>query len=147
LTMRDTIMTDKLSRRGTRVPAEFSADYLEQVTVAAACTRKVVALRASDALAAVRDWLHAGGVDAHHQGYPVVDDQGQVRGMLTRRELLAPAADDSRHIEELLREPAPVVHERHSLREAADHMVDRQVGLLIVVDERPPHSMLGIQIG
>ncbi|HEX7031205.1 MAG TPA: chloride channel protein [Gammaproteobacteria bacterium] len=144
LTMRNTIMTDKLTRRGTRVPGEYSADYLEQVVVGAACTRKVVALKAADTLATVRHWLQFGGEDAHHQGYPVVDNAGRVRGMMTRRDLLASGADESARIEELLVNPAPVVHEHHSLREAADHMVDRQVGLLIVVGEKPPHPMVGI---
>ena len=64
--------------------------------------------------------------------------------MMTRRDLLASAADDAALIESLLRESAPIVHEHHSLREAADHMVDRGVGLLIVVGESPPHAMTGI---
>ncbi|HEX7047731.1 MAG TPA: chloride channel protein [Gammaproteobacteria bacterium] len=144
LTMRNTIMTDKLTRRGTRVPGEYSADYLEQVVVGTACTRKVVALQASDTLAKVRHWLQFGGEDAHHQGYPVIDASGRVRGMMTRRDLLATDANESVRIEELLVEPAPVVHEHHSLREAADHMIDRQVGLLIVVGEKAPHPMIGI---
>ncbi|HEX6929620.1 MAG TPA: chloride channel protein, partial [Gammaproteobacteria bacterium] len=144
LTMRNTIMTDKLTRRGTRVPGEYSADYLEQVTVGAACTRKVVSLKASDTLADVRHWLQFGGEDAHHQGYPVIDDAGRVRGMMTRRDLLASGSDESARIEELLVNPAPVVHEHHSLREAADHMIDRQAGLLIVVGDKPPHPMTGI---
>ncbi len=144
LTMKNTIMTEKIVRRGSRVPGEYAADYLDQVSVGEACTRKVVTLLASDTVAEARHWLRFGGEDAHHQGYPVVDRAGRVRGMMTRRDLLASAADDAALIESLLRESAPIVHEHHSLREAADHMVDRGVGLLIVVGEHPPHAMTGI---
>lgn len=144
LVMRNTIMTDKLTRRGTRVPGEYAADYLEQVVVGSACTRNVISLQADDTLAAVRHWLQFGGEDAHHQGYPVIDTQGRVRGMLTRRELLAVNLDEAAPIATLLKVPAPVVHEHHSLREAADHMVDHKVGLLVVVGDAAPHPMIGV---
>ena len=37
-----------------------------------------------------------------------------------------------------------VVHEQHSLREAADHMVSQNVGRLIVVGHDAPHPLVGI---
>jgi hypothetical protein len=54
LFMRNTIMTEKIVRRGVRVPAEYHPDYLDQVTVKAACTSWVVALGAEDTVAEVR---------------------------------------------------------------------------------------------
>src|SRR3954453_1398919 len=41
LLMRNTIMTEKLARRGVRVPAEYAADYLDGISVAAACSTDV----------------------------------------------------------------------------------------------------------
>ncbi|HLJ75310.1 MAG TPA: chloride channel protein, partial [Thermoanaerobaculia bacterium] len=43
--MRNTIMTEKLARRGVRVPAEYAADYLDRIRVGDACSRNVVTLR------------------------------------------------------------------------------------------------------
>jgi len=144
LTMRNTIMTEKIARRGVRVPTEYSADYLEQVLVRDACTRDVVSLRTRDELGDVRHWLYSGRADGQHQGYPVLDDTGGVRGVVTRRQLLDPAEPSNRQVGDLGLRPSVVVHEHHSLREAADHMVAEDIGRLIVVGVEPPHRLVGI---
>ena len=144
LTMRNTIMTEKIARRGVRVPTEYAADYLEQVPVRDACTREVVSLRTADDLGSVREWIRSGRAEAQHQGYPVVDDTGRVRGVVTRRSLLDPSEPNMRRLGDLpLRAPV-VVHEHHSLREAADHMVAEDIGRLIVVGHEAPHALVGI---
>ncbi len=144
LLMRNTIMTEKIARRGVRVPAEYAADYLDQVVVRDACTHEVVTLRTTQTLAEVRRWFNEGLPDMQHQGYPVIDEAGHVRGVLTRRTLLDPQWHYTLSLGELvLREPI-VVKENHSLREAADHMVAHNVGRLIVVGDEAPHLLVGI---
>jgi hypothetical protein len=58
--MRNTIMTEKIARRGVRVPAEYAADYPDQVVVRDACTRAVVTLRTTQTLAEVRRRFNEG---------------------------------------------------------------------------------------
>jgi CBS domain-containing protein len=144
LTMRNTIMTEKIARRGVRVPTEYAADYLEQVLVRDACTRTVVTLRTADELGEVRRLLNSGKADYQHQGFPVIDDAGTVRGVITRRSLLDPSEPNIRRIGDMgLRAPV-VVHAHHSLREAADHMVAEDIGRVIVVGVDAPHPLVGI---
>ncbi|HET6631094.1 MAG TPA: chloride channel protein [Rhodanobacteraceae bacterium] len=144
LFMRNTIMTEKIARRGVRVPSEYAADYLDQVAVGDAMSHGVVTLKSSDELDEVRRWLMRGSEAAQHQGYPVLDDTGRVRGVLTRRDLLDPDVPGIRHIGDMLKRPPIVVHPNHSLREAADHMVAGNVGRLMVVSREPPYALLGI---
>ena len=144
LVMRNTIMTEKIARRGVRVPTEYAADYLEQVLVRDACSRNVVTLKTSDELGDVRSWLNTGRTEAQHQGYPVVDDTGRVRGVITRRVLMDPNVPQLRHIGEMISREPITIHETHSLREAADHMVAENVGRLIVVGHDAPHPVFGI---
>lgn len=144
LLMRNTIMTEKIARRGVRVPSEYAADYLDQVTVGAACARQVYSLRTDQTLAEVRRWLGEGTPEAQHQGFPVVDGAGQVQGVLTRRSLLDPQWHYTLTAGELITRPPVMVKENHSLREAADHMVGEQVGRLIVISENAPHKLVGI---
>ena len=144
LTMRNTIMTEKIARRGVRVPTEYAADYLEQVLVRDACTREVVSLRTSDELGEVRRLLASGKAEYQHQGFPVVDDSGRVRGVLTRRALLDPAHPNLRRIGDMLVRAPVVVHEHHSLREAADHMVAENIGRVVVVGTEPSQPLFGI---
>ena len=144
LIMRNTIMTEKIARRGVRVPTEYQADYLEQVLVRDACSRDVVSLRTSDELGDIRHRINSGRAEYQHQGFPVVDDGGRVRGVITRRTLLDPSEPNMRRIGDLGLRPPVVVHEQHSLREAADHMVSENIGRLIVVGNEAPHPLLGM---
>jgi H+/Cl- antiporter ClcA/CBS domain-containing protein len=144
LLMRHTIMTEKIARRGVRVPADYAADYLDRILVRDACTRQVVTLRAEQPLHEVRAWLDEGGADAKHQGFPVVDAQGALCGVVTRRDLLDRRVPGERPVGELVTRPALVVREDHSLREAADHMVGADVGRLVVLAADGSHRMAGI---
>ncbi len=144
LIMRNTIMTEKIARRGVRVPSEYAADYLEQVSVGTACSRDVATLRTSQALAEVRRWLNDGEPHSQHQGFPVVDERGRVQGVLTRRSLLDPQWHYTLTLGELITRPPIAVDESHSLREAADHMVAERVGRLVVVGKDDPHRLVGI---
>lgn len=144
LTMRGTIMTEKIERRGVRVPSEYTADDMEQVQVGKVCTREVRSLKTSDELGEVRSWMNSGRVRAQHQGYPVLDDAGRVRGVITRRDLLDPGRPGLTRIGEMLKRGPIVVFEDHNLRDATDLMVTENVGRLIVVERNNPTHMVGV---
>jgi len=136
LLMRNTIMTEKLARRGVRVPAEYAADFLDQISVASACTTNVVTLPVDSVLA------DAGSVLDTHQGFPVVDAQGHVVGVVTRRDYLG--KPPSTRVRDLITRPPSVVFADMSLREAADHMVRENVGRLPVVSRENSRKLIGI---
>jgi H+/Cl- antiporter ClcA len=144
LMMRNTIMTEKIARRGVRVPSEYAADFLDQIASGKACTREVVSLRVDDRLGDIRHWLNSGKPEAQHQGYPVLDADGRAIGVLTRRDLLDVRLPDMHRVGQLVKRAPIVVREDHSLREAADHMVAENVGRVIVVAAQAPHAMVGI---
>jgi CIC family chloride channel protein len=146
LLMRHTIMTEKIARRGIRVPVEYSADFLDQILVREVALKAVVCLPAEQMLRETRTWLETDSAAAHHQGYPVVDSQQQLVGVVTRRDLLATdaAVPDERTIAQVLRRPPAVVFEDSTLREAADHMVREHVGRLPVVARDNPGKVIGI---
>jgi H+/Cl- antiporter ClcA len=142
LMMRNTIMTEKIVRRGVRVPSDYAADYLDQIYVRDACSREVVSLRASQTVAEIRDWLGCDGATTKHQGFPVIDQHGNLMGVVTRRQVYQTAGPDHATMQSLITRPPLVVREDHTLREAADHMVESEVGRLIVVNK--DHCMVGI---
>jgi CIC family chloride channel protein len=142
--MTNTIMTAKIIRHGVRVPAEFVADFLDQLLVGELATRNVVCLRADQTLDDVQRWIAAGTPDALHQGYPVVDNEGRLQGLLTRRQLAAIAPGDARPLADLFQGPAPRVYTDNTLREAADQMVESDYGRMPVVDREDPEKIIGI---
>ncbi|HET8940564.1 MAG TPA: chloride channel protein [Rudaea sp.] len=144
LIMRDTIMTAKIARRGVRVPTEYAADYLDQVLVRDSATRDVVVLKTSDTLAEIRSWFASDDPKAQFLGYPVMDDSGSARGILTRRELLHSPLAANEPIGKLIVRAPVVVYPEHSLREAADHMVEEKVGSVLVVMRNAPQTLFGV---
>lgn len=143
LLMRHTIMTEKIVRRGVRVPSDYSADYLDQVTVGAICSRDVVSLDSAQRVSEVKKWIDEGGRQAQHQGFPVLKS-GVLIGMVTRKDLLKPHIPPDACIESLIHRTPLVVQECHSAREAADHMVEADVGRLVVVANENFTKMIGI---
>lgn len=142
LLMRTSIMTEKLSRRGTEVRTEYGADVLTQVAVRDAASQDVVTLGTADVLADVQAWIARGGTT--HHGFPVVDAQGALVGVVTHRDLLNPAADPAQRVGDLVSRPPAVVFETNSLRDAADHMVRERVGRLVVVRRDAPTTVAGV---
>lgn len=142
-TMRYTIMTERLARRGTPVITEYSADFLERLLVREYSTRTVVTLPDDATVAATRAWLS--GADAStHQGFPVIDGTGRLVGLLTRRDILNPVAADDAQLRTLIRRAPTVVTGRHSLRDAADKMVQARVGRLPVLADDGSGRVVGI---
>lgn len=144
LVSRNSIMTEKLARRGTEAGTEFVSDHLRHVRVGDACARDLVTLRGADTVEGVRAWLASHAPGSTHQGFPVVDGEGRLAGVLTRRDLLDPEILQSRTMAELVKRPAVVAYEDNSLRAAADHMVGERVGRLPVVSREDPGVLVGI---
>jgi CBS domain-containing protein len=144
LLMRSSIMTEKLARRGTQVRTEYTADFLDQVLVRDAASRDVVTIDGSQTVAEIRAWLSTHADGTAHQGFPVMDQVGNLLGVVTRRDLLDTANAGSLLVSELIHRPPAVVFEENTLREAADHMVHESVGRLPVVSRESPRRVVGI---
>jgi H+/Cl- antiporter ClcA/predicted transcriptional regulator len=82
--MRDSIMTEKLSRRGLRVPSDYTADILHTTVVRDVMTKNVVTVPTSASVREVADRFRANG----HSAYPVVDADGHCVGIVSRTDLL-----------------------------------------------------------
>ena len=143
LLMRHTIMTEKIARRGARVLTEYSIDYLDQVLVKTSAAREVVALAAEDTLAAVRAWLESRAAGTGHQGFPVLDRDQNLIGVITRRDIFNTTDSETFPLRQIIKRPPAIVFEDNSLREAADHMVRENVGRLAVVTRDNPRKVTG----
>jgi len=143
LVMRNTIMTEKISRRGVRTPVEYAADPLDQILVRDIASRLVVALKAADLVKDAREWIASGAAGSSHQGFPVLGESGVLVGVLTRRDLLANGSNSAR-VSDLIRRPPKFVYDDCTVRQAADHMVNHGIGRLPVVRRIGAPSVLGI---
>jgi H+/Cl- antiporter ClcA/CBS domain-containing protein len=141
--MRNSIMTEKIARRGARVVSDYVADFLDQVLVSEVAAAPVVVVRADDTLEHVRAWMATHVEGSAHQGFPVVDNDDRLVGVVTRRDLLD-AGMAARTVRGVVKRPAAVVFDDSSLRDVADHMARENVGRLPVVARDEPERVIGI---
>jgi len=145
LLMRNTIMTEKIARRGVRVPAEYHADFLDQILVREVCSTNPVTLLARQTVGEVRLWINSHAPGTQHQGFPVLDPANHLLlGVLTRRNVLNPEVRADRTLGELIARPPSIVYDDCTLRDAADHMVNHDIGRLPVVRRDKPGVVVGM---
>jgi CBS domain-containing protein len=144
LLSKHSIMTEKIARRGVIVPADYSADILDRLSVRDVMTREVVSLRAEQTLAEVRAWLGSGAAGTRHRCFPVLDESGDLVSIATRRVLLATELDHGVRLGELKLSAPVVVFDSSSLRDAAKLMAVEHLGHFPVVAHDQPKRTVGM---
>jgi CBS domain-containing protein len=156
LVMKRSILTEKVARRGFHVSREYTVDPLERLSVGEVMTTEVVTIPAAlPARVLLKQYFVGGG--RKHQGYPVVDADGHLLGMITRANLIedwvaaalagtdaaGPATDPIIAYDLIHREPI-VAYAWESCRTAAERMAEAGVGRLLVVADDDPGKLVGL---
>ncbi|MEP7365307.1 MAG: chloride channel protein [Acidobacteriota bacterium] len=87
LLMENSIMTEKIARRGLRLSVDYSVDMLTSLRIRDAASTNVVSVRAEQTLEEVRHWLGTHQAGSTHTGFPVLDERGHLVGLITRKNL------------------------------------------------------------
>ncbi|MEO6908750.1 MAG: chloride channel protein [Abditibacteriaceae bacterium] len=144
LLMKNTIMTEKAARHGVHVPTEYSADYLDMIRVKDVYSSPAATIGANQTVEEVQEWLTGKDPQTHHQGFPVVDENSFLLGVVTYRDIMGKSVSEEQKIAQLIKRPPSVIYDDCSLRVAADHMVREDVGRLPVVKRDAPGKIIGI---
>jgi H+/Cl- antiporter ClcA/CBS domain-containing protein len=142
--MENTIMTEKIERRGLKVPSEYAADHLDRLLVKQFASQNVVTLNEKSTLSEVRHWISVHATGSAHQGFPVLDERSGLVGVVSRRNLFDAGKADDASIGQLVERAPAVVFDDNTLREAADLMVREKVGRLPVVMRENARTVTGI---
>jgi len=143
LLMKNSIMTEKIARRGVRAPAEYVADPLDQILIRDVALKPVVTLRITQPVSEVRSWL-AAGTPKQHQGFPVLDERGFLTGLATRRDIDRANQPPGATVGDVMTQPVRFVYDDCTVRQAADHMVNHGIGRLPVVSRTQLGGVVGI---
>lgn len=158
LCMKRSILTEKVARRGFHITREYSVDPLERHCVGDIMSSDVIAIRAdSEVKQLVEEYFYSSN-GKKHQGYPVVDKDGKLIGMIARSNMLeqwiARLGKSSESGElgvgepiiayDLIERDPITIFPWESCRVAAERMAQLRVGRLPVVDPESPKKLLGI---
>jgi H+/Cl- antiporter ClcA/predicted transcriptional regulator len=157
LVMKRSILTEKVARRGYHISREYSVDPLELVSVGEVMSSGVVTIPARTPVRQILRDFFLGCAGKDHQAYPVVDGDGRLLGVITRRNLLedwvaeslnqpdsdGPTKDLIIAYDLIHRDPITILP-WESCRTAAERMAEYGVGRLPVVSPDEPRKVIGM---
>jgi CIC family chloride channel protein len=158
LVMKRSILTEKVARRGYHISREYSVDPLESLRVGEVMSTEIVSIPAGLPVREVLSQYFFSTNHRKHPGYPVVNKEGKLLGVITRSNLLEHwisaliGGDPNAHLSKMGpiiaydlvgREPVTAYPEE-SCRTAVERMARSGVKRLPVVNLEEPAKMIGI---
>ncbi|WP_332369779.1 chloride channel protein [Spirosoma telluris] len=131
LLMENTIMTEKIARRGTKTPESYESDWLEKWTVGEVATRSEVFLADTSTLPEVYQYLRQ--TTTKCQRFVVLDTDHHFRGIVSLSALITyPDQTAPLHVV-MAAKQYPSISPTSSLKDAIELMTRKQVDMLTVV--------------
>jgi chloride channel protein, CIC family len=131
--MENTIMTEKIARRGIRTPEAYHPDVLEKLSVQHVLKPHQALLNASSCLKEVRAQLNATR-DEFHNYYIVVNDDGFFKGIISFSSLMNMQHADELHVGAIIRRKPFSIQLTDSLKTAAVIMAKENLDVLPVTN-------------
>ncbi|HXA15993.1 MAG TPA: chloride channel protein [Thermoanaerobaculia bacterium] len=134
LVMKRSILTEKVARRGYDIFREYTVDPLETYRVSEAMTESVVTIPESFPASEIYERYFSSS--QKHRGFPVVDADGKLLGILTISDVMGMSLsepDAALTARDLIRLDPIVAHPEETCREAAERMAESGIGRLPVL--------------
>ena len=144
--LRRSILTEKVARRGFHVMREYVVDPLEALFVRDVMTTKVLTVERERSVGELYAVLRGGAEKRRQRLYPVLDDGRTMVGVLAWSDLVEAHAGGMRDtpVGEVMRSDVTVAYADETLRQLADRMAARSVGVMPVVERAEPGTLRGI---
>jgi len=144
---KNSIMTEKLARRGLHIHQDYEPDVLQQVLVGETMSRDFDSVPADMTVGELADRIgrHDPSV-SHHQGVFVVDKNQRLAGIITRADLMRSLELDpsgKATVLEVSSRDLVVTYPDEVLYEAAAGMLRANVGRMPVVSREDPKKVVG----
>ena len=145
--MKQSIMTEKLARRGLRVHQEYEVDIFQQVTVGEVMVKVPPTVSSEMTVAELADRIARSDPQFHqHQAALVLDKADRLVGIITRGDMIRllkenPAGDVT--VGEVCTATLVVTYPDETVHDAMTKLLVNDVGRLPVVRPESPHALVG----
>ncbi|MDP4265267.1 MAG: chloride channel protein, partial [Bacteroidota bacterium] len=132
LLMENTIMTEKIARRGIRTPHSYEPDLLDKTLVEEVATENGTVLSEKNSIKEIRDWLNANKQEQRNY-YIVVSDEGMFRGIISSSNLFSMHHPVQNRIATLIKRKPVAITNGNSLKTAVEVMAKENIDVLPVL--------------
>jgi CIC family chloride channel protein len=144
---KSSIMTEKLARRGLRIHQDYEADVLHQVSVLETMDKIPPTIPASVRVGELAEQIakHDPAV-SRHQGLFIVDEKGELAGIITRGDVIRALDQDPAGVNTVLEvgsRNVVVTFPDELISEASEKMLHHDIGRLPVVERSNPRKLVG----
>jgi H+/Cl- antiporter ClcA len=130
--MENTIMTEKIARRGIRTPHSYEPDVLDKLTVQQVVEEEGVVLSANATVEEVRNWLSK-NKDASSNYFIVVHDDGSFKGIISSSNLFSMHHPTNLKIGALIKRKPFAITDSDTLKTAVEMMARENLDVLPVI--------------
>ncbi len=132
--MENTIMTEKIARRGIVTPHSYESDILEKTTVERAMSDNGIIINDKMEIGELRNWL-ANETDLHSNYLIVSDIDGAYKGLLSSTNLHNAHHIETNTVDSIIKRKNIYIHPTDVLSKAIEIMTKENVDLLPVIHE------------
>lgn len=145
--MKNSIMTEKLVRRGLRVHQEYEADILQQLNVQDVMVSDILTVPSATSVAELATQFATPHAPlAHFHAIPIVAEDGTLAGIITRGDVLKALQNEEGETLTVLQAGSQhlvVTYPDEPLHDAIIKMVTSDIGRLPVVSRSNPKELVG----
>ncbi|HWJ90499.1 MAG TPA: chloride channel protein, partial [Flavisolibacter sp.] len=131
LLMKNTIMTEKIARRGVATPHVYEPDILDNITVDKVMREEAVIIGHEAILSEIREWLLKNR-QRQQNFYVVADEEGQFKGIVSSSNLFSMHHEQNTVINDLIKRKPLTVGREYSLKQVVEIMARENLDVLAV---------------
>jgi chloride channel protein, CIC family len=139
--MENTIMTEKITRRGVKTPDSYEPDILETINVKQVMSENGLMLGEENTIGEVRDWLEK-ETDYSSNYFIIVNKNNEFRGIISSSNLFSNHHKPNLPIGSLIKRNSISIGVDSSLRNAVELMAKENIDILPVTSNE--NTMIGI---
>ena len=140
--MENTIMTEKIARRGIKTPDLYEPDILEKIAVESVMEKNALIISDDNSIQEVIDWLQA-EPDYNSNYFIISNTDGEYRGILSSSNLLSKHHNGETLIGSLVKRKHISINIESTLRKAIEKMAAENIDVLPVLSKENGH-VIGI---
>jgi CIC family chloride channel protein len=143
----NSIMTEKLARRGLQTNQDYEMNALKQLKIAEVMVSDVATVDPAETVLAAADrFAHGDLKSSRHHALPIVDSTGRLQGIVTQGDLLRALQadpDGKMTVLDAGSRSLVVAYPDERVFDAVTKMLENNIGRLPVVDRKDPQKMVG----